>query len=200
MRDAYSQLIRKKTVDFLDSISVRYVHSYISFHSEVGTYGIIEDLLQRKIKVAVPIVGGEPGNESMHHSLIDDLDHLKPGKFGVPEPVSLKENFDLDFDAVLLPVVAFDGEGMRLGYGKGYYDRFLASISPKIMRIGLAFSVQEMDKIPIMSHDQLMNYIITEQSVFFSNRVYNLNFIIVYLHLNQHVLGILPEDFAPSAY
>lgn len=167
MRDAYSQLIRKKTIELLDAISARYVHSYLSFRSEVLTRGIIEDLFERNINVAVPILRGESGNESMHFSLIDHLENIKPGTYGVPEPNSLKEYSESDFDAVLLPIVAFDGKGMRLGYGKGYYDRFLASLSPKVRRIGLAFSIQEMDLIPKMSHDQLMNNVITEQSVFF---------------------------------
>ena len=167
MRDAYSQLIRKKIVDYLDSISAKFVHTYIGFGSEVGTRGLIEDLLGRKLKVAVPLTRGEKNSEHMIHSLIQNLDDLKPGKFGVPEPSHINE-VSLDrFDAVIIPVVAFDGFGMRLGYGKGFYDRFLSLLDPKIRRIGLAFSAQEMDKIPMLSHDELMNSLITEKSHFF---------------------------------
>jgi len=167
MRDAYSQLIRKKTIEYLDSISARFVHSYIGFRSEVATHGIIEDLFERGVKVAVPVVRGESDKEHMVHSLLENPSHLQPGKFGVPEPVNAKEISTSDLDAVLIPIVAFDGFGMRLGYGKGYYDRFLSVLPPKIRRIGLAFSIQEMDKIPMMSHDELINNVITEQSNFF---------------------------------
>ncbi|MFI5263257.1 MAG: 5-formyltetrahydrofolate cyclo-ligase [Candidatus Kapaibacterium sp.] len=163
IRDAYSQLIRKKTVEFLESISARFVHSYIGFRSEVVTKGIIEDLLERGINLVVPVVR----QEKMVHSLLEDLDQLCPGNFGVPEPVNVKEISLTGLDAVIIPVVAFDGFGMRLGYGKGYYDRFLTELPSKVRRIGLAFSNQEMDIIPIMSHDQLMNITITEQSTFF---------------------------------
>src|SRR5438046_8418951 len=86
MRDAYSQLIRKKTIAYLDSISAKFVHTYIGFQSEVRTHTIIEDLFERGIKVAVPILRGQGNERHMSHSLLNDLDHLRPGKFEVPEP------------------------------------------------------------------------------------------------------------------
>jgi 5-formyltetrahydrofolate cyclo-ligase len=167
IRDAYSQLIRKRTLEYLESISAKFVHTYIGFRSEVSTQGLIEDLFERKIKVVVPVIGKNSNNKFFSHSLLDNLDHLQPGKFGVPEPGILKETEISGLDTVIIPIVAFDGEGARLGYGKGYYDRFLSLLPTKVRKIGLAFSIQEMDKIPMMSHDQLMNNIITEQSVFF---------------------------------
>jgi 5-formyltetrahydrofolate cyclo-ligase len=167
MRDAYSHLIRKKIIEYLDSISAKFVHTYIGFGSEVATHGIIKDLLQRNIKVAVPVMRGEKNSERMIHSLLENLDHLESGKFNVPEPTNIKEVSLDTLDAVIIPIVAFDGFGMRLGYGKGFYDRFLSVLDIKINRIGLAFSIQEMDKIPILSHDQLMNSLITENSHFF---------------------------------
>jgi 5-formyltetrahydrofolate cyclo-ligase len=167
MRDAYSQIIRKKLVDYLDSISSKFIHIYISFGSEVNTRGIIEDLFERKIKVAVPLTRGEKNNEHMIHSVLENLDHLKPGKFGVPEPSFINEMNPDNLDAVIIPIVAFDGFGMRLGYGKGYYDRFLSGLDPKIKKIGIAFSQQELEQIPILSHDQLMNNLITEKTYFF---------------------------------
>jgi 5-formyltetrahydrofolate cyclo-ligase len=166
MREAYSQLIRKRTIEFLNSHRIKFIHTYIGFQSEVQTRGIIQDCFERGIKVAVPIVRGEGTNQHMIHSLLENLDNLRPGKFGVPEPEIVKE-VSVDVDAIIIPVVAFDGFGMRLGYGKGFYDKLLATFSPKINRIGLAFSPQEMDMIPMLSHDQLMNVIITEKLNFF---------------------------------
>jgi 5-formyltetrahydrofolate cyclo-ligase len=167
MRDAYSQLIRKKTIEYLDSISAKLVHTYISIQSEVGTKGVIEDLLGKKIQIAVPLTRGEKEDQHMIHSLINDTSQFLPGKFGVPEPANIEEVSVDRLDAVIIPIVAFDGFGMRLGYGKGYYDKFLSGLSPKVKRIGLAFSIQEVDKIPKLPHDELMNSIITEQTHFF---------------------------------
>jgi len=167
MRDAYSHRIRRKTIEYLDSFSPKIVHSYISFGSEVSTHGIIQDLFDRKIKVVVPLTRGEKNNEYMIHSQIEDLEDLRPGNFNVPEPSVIKESSLDQLDAIIIPVVAFDGSGMRLGYGKGFYDKFLSRLDPKIARIGLAFSIQEMDKIPMLPHDELMNSLINEKSHFF---------------------------------
>jgi 5-formyltetrahydrofolate cyclo-ligase len=166
MRDAYSQLIRKKTIAYIDSISAKCIHIYLDFRSEVLTKGIIEDLFDRNIKVVVPLIRGEKGSEHIVHSHLENLFEIHSGKFGVPEPVNEKIVASHEIDSVILPVVAFDGDGVRLGYGKGYYDRFLNGLDPKVDRIGLAFSVQEMDKIPMLSHDQLMYSVVTEQMHF----------------------------------
>jgi len=165
IRDAYSQLIRKKVLAYLDSISAKKVHTYIGFNSEVATRRIIEDLLEKGITVVVPVAG----KEDMRHSLLTDLRDLVPGNFRVPVPKQINEASVADIDAILIPIVAFDGNGMRLGYGKGFYDRFLSTLSPKIKRIGLAFSIQEMEQIPKYSHDELINIAFTEQSDFFFN-------------------------------
>ncbi len=165
--DAYSQLIRKRIIHYLDTISAKCVHIYLGFRSEVRTHGIIEDLFERNIRVAVPITKGGNGSEHLVHCLLEKNSEIHPGKFGVPEPVVVNEISQEEIDAVILPVVAFDGSGVRLGYGKGYYDRFLKGLGAEPDRIGLAFSLQEMDKIPMLSHDQLMYSIITEQTHFF---------------------------------
>ncbi len=166
MRMEYSQRIQKKTIDFLDSISAKFVHSYISFNSEVGTHEILNDLINRKIKVAVPITIGDANSQHMIHSRLDNLEFLRPGKFGVPEPNTTHEISIEKLDAVIIPMVAFDVFGMRLGYGKGFYDKFLSQIPTKVRKIGLAFSIQQVGMIPRFSHDQLINNIITEESNF----------------------------------
>ena len=115
------------------------------------------------MKVVVPAVR----NNVMIHCLIENLENLKPGNFGVPEPEAVHEATVNNIDAVIIPIVAFDGFGMRLGYGKGFYDRFLSTLPHNIERVGLAFSLQEVDSIPMFSHDQLMKNIFTEQTNFF---------------------------------
>ena len=167
LRDAYSHLIRKKVLEYLDSISAKFVHTYIGFHSEVSTTDLLSDLLERKIKIAVPVIQGESSTQFLTHSLLQANEKLLPGKFGVLEPADVREIPLEGLDAVIIPIVAFDGFGMRLGYGKGYYDRFLATLPKQIPRIGLAFSIQEVEKIPILPHDELINFVITEQSIFF---------------------------------
>jgi 5-formyltetrahydrofolate cyclo-ligase len=163
MRDAYSELIRKKLIAYLDNKSAKFVHIYISFRSEVQTTQIIGDLIEREIKIFVPITEGN----RMISSEFENSMEIIPGKYGVPEPKHKKEIIPEEINAVILPLVAFDGDGVRLGYGKGYYDRFLNHLGPETDRVGLAFSIQEMEKIPKLSHDELMFSVITEQNQFF---------------------------------
>ena len=92
---------------------------------------------------------------------------LAPGAYGILEPVEARaERVDpAKIDVVLVPGSVFDYRGGRFGYGGGFYDRFLSRDAPRAVRIGLAFSFQVLDNIPIKPHDELMDYIITERQV-----------------------------------
>ena len=89
---------------------------------------------------------------------------LKINKYGIPEP----EINDIVYpDVLLIPLVAFDKDLNRLGYGGGYYDRLIEKLSKrkKIMKIGLALSVQEIEKVPTNKYDQKLDFIITEKYI-----------------------------------
>ena len=87
---------------------------------------------------------------------------LSVGKMGIPEPYHKKKTYP---DILLVPLVAFDRYNYRLGYGGGYYDRYIKKISntKKILTIGLAFSFQKIDKIPINDYDEKLDFILTER-------------------------------------
>ena len=91
-------------------------------------------------------------------------DLLKVNKYGIPEPEIKKIVYP---DILLIPLVAFDKNLNRLGYGGGYYDRLIERLSKKkkIIKIGLAFSVQKIDKVPIDAYDQKLDYIVTNKYI-----------------------------------
>ena len=91
-------------------------------------------------------------------------DPLKINKYGIAEPTSVKKIYP---DIIFLPLVAFDTDLNRLGYGGGFYDRYLEKILKikKILKIGLGFSYQELKKIPINKHDKKLDLIITEKKI-----------------------------------
>ena len=91
-------------------------------------------------------------------------DPLKINNYGIPEPEIKKLVYP---DILFIPMVAFDKNLNRLGYGRGYYDRFIERLSrkKKIIKIGLAISYQEIKKIPINKHDQKLDYIITNENI-----------------------------------
>ena len=90
---------------------------------------------------------------------------LKINNFGIPEPFKSKK---ITPSVLIIPIVAFDANLNRLGYGGGFYDRFINKIerSKKILKIGLALSCQKINKVPTNKFDRKMNYIFTENKVY----------------------------------
>lgn len=132
---------------------------FVSFNSEVHTHDMIRESFAGKT-VVVPKV--------MHHeiepSLIIDLDSLIEGKFGVPEPIEIMKIAYKNIGLVLVPGIAFDKSGHRIGYGLGYYDKFLKKV-PKAVKVGLCFDFQVVDAIPKETHDVPVDFIVTEERV-----------------------------------
>jgi 5-formyltetrahydrofolate cyclo-ligase len=140
---------------------------YSSKELEVNTRFIIGALLASGNPVIVPIIVRE--DVSLRLSYLKDPSVLVLSTFGVPEPIGSEiPARPEDVDTIILPMLGYDREGGRLGYGAGYYDRFLAR-NPRIRRIGIAFSCQEADKIPCDENDIHMNLIITEEGVVYSD-------------------------------
>ena len=90
-------------------------------------------------------------------------DPLSINTYGIPEPISKKKVYP---EILLIPLVAFDNELNRLGYGGGYYDRYISNLSNKknIIKIGFGFSFQKINKLPINKYDKKLDYIITEKN------------------------------------
>ena len=93
-------------------------------------------------------------------------DTLCLSKFGIPEPIN---SIKITPDVILLPLLAFDKKKNRIGYGKGFYDKFLLKFlnkNKRIMTVGVAFSFQKHHKLPINKRDYRLDYIITEKGIF----------------------------------
>ncbi|WP_129598392.1 5-formyltetrahydrofolate cyclo-ligase [Anaerophilus nitritogenes] len=139
---------------------------YMDFRNEVKTDKIIEDLLSQNKKVVLPISIKET-RQLLLSELRDPKKELSVSSYGILEP---KENFIREvnpktIDLVLVPGVAFDRSGFRIGYGAGYYDRFFQNIHHPIISIALAFDLQIIDKVPTHSLDYPVDYIITEKEI-----------------------------------
>ena len=138
----------------------RIVMFFVSFNSEVNTHEMIKQALKDKT-VVIPKVE----HHGIEPSVIIDFDNLIPcGKFGILEPIEIMKIAYKNINLVLVPGIAFDEEGHRIGYGLGFYDKFLKKV-PKAVKIGLAFDFQIVDKIPTEQHDVPVDFIVTEQRV-----------------------------------
>lgn len=157
LRNKFSQEINNKVLNNTFYKKAKSIFCFIGFGSEVNTIGIIEDSLSNGKKVYVPRVR----NKEMKVIRIDSLDNLKPGVFGILEP---EEGVELkgDCDLILMPGVAFTKEGKRLGYGAGYYDKYLAQYNRDTLKIAIAYSIQVIDFIPTEIYDKTVDYIVTE--------------------------------------
>ncbi len=142
--------IRKHLIGWDVFKQAEIVHSYISIakHREVDTHEIIKYCLAQGKKTVVPIM---EANRQLRHSYLLDVNEVKENDLGVPEPVSeIKANLQL-LDLVLVPLLALDKHGTRLGYGVGYYDGFLSEIPHSTLKIGLladGFNVCSLPKDP----------------------------------------------------
>lgn len=160
-RSALSKAIGKHVLSLLNGADTVLV--YVSKIPEVDTVPLITALLSRGIRVVVPIIERE--RQTLRLSYLDDPSLLAVSTFSVPEPIGHEIPADpRDIPVVIVPMIAYDAKGHRLGYGAGYYDRFL-SLYPHMQKIGIAFSCQEVDCIPADENDVCMDLIVTEEGV-----------------------------------
>jgi 5-formyltetrahydrofolate cyclo-ligase len=141
---------------------------YVSKDQEVKTHDLIKAILIEDFKnVLVPFVSE---NNEIKLSKIKLFSDLLIGKFNILEPRE-KITYQKNVDLIIIPGVAFDEKGNRLGRGRGYYDQFLSEnkIVSKI-KIALAFEEQVIDKIPSELHDIKMDFIITENKIIECNQ------------------------------
>ena len=132
--------------DLAEFEKAKTVFCYVSAGSEVKTLDLIGEMLGKK-KVLVPYCTDKEGN--MIAVEINSPDDLEEGFFGILSPKNPVEFPKSEIDFVIVPAIAFDKDGYRLGYGKGYYDRFLSDINP--YRLGICKKELFLDKLP---HDE----------------------------------------------
>ncbi len=132
---------------------------FVSFNSEVHTHNMIRNSFRSKTIVIPKVMQHE-----IEPSVIIDFDNLISGKFGIKEPIEIMKIAYKNIDLVLVPGIVFDREGHRIGYGFGYYDRFLRKVT-KAVKIGLCFDFQVVDKIPREGHDVPVDFIVTEKRI-----------------------------------
>lgn len=136
---------------------------YVSKEPEVNTFSLISHLLERGTRVVVPIIQRE--DHSLRFSFLNDVSCLKVSTFNVPEPIGNEIPADpKEIQVAVIPLIGFDKHGNRLGYGAGYYDRFLEKY-PWLMKIGIGFACQETDAVPTNRFDITMDYIVTEEGI-----------------------------------
>lgn len=136
--------------------------TFISAFREPDTLEILKKLWSENYKAIVPISDMKSGTLSL--SYIDSMDDLHIGAYGILEPSVIKNADPKAFDVILVPALAFDKNGVRIGFGKGYYDRLLSEVNA--VKVGLCYDFQLHESIPSEEHDVAMDYIVTEKEIY----------------------------------
>lgn len=137
---------------------------YLPFKNEIDTKPLIKKSWQDNKRILVPVCQPE---KKLLLSDLYSFNELKANKYGILEPAKEHQRSTPheEVDLAIIPGVAFDYSGYRLGYGGGYYDRFLDNLLPDCTKIGLVFDFQLIDKVPTEPHDTRVDIILTENRI-----------------------------------
>ena len=167
-RAQYSATITTQLLTMAAYQQAKTVMAYMSFGSEFDTSRFVEQVLREGKKLALPRV------DKINHALvihqIDNVNDVEVGVFSIREPRADAPLIDLsEIDFMLMPGLAFDRTGMRMGYGAGFYDQLLVRIpavknaqTPVSTRVSAVFAMQMVEAVPCTEHDQRIHFIITE--------------------------------------
>ena len=154
----FSQIIKilKK-----EKINNKIIGGYYPVNFEIDDLLLLRKFKDNRFIISLPVI---KKNFQMNFYPWSFSEPLKINRYGIPEPETKNIVYP---DILLIPLLAFDKNLNRLGYGGGYYDRLIKKLSKKknIIKIGLAFSVQEIDKVPVNSYDPKLNYIVTNKYI-----------------------------------
>ncbi len=162
-KNSYDEKIFTKVKNLKAYKEARVLFTFISFGSEVDTLRLIEDALRKGKVVAVPWINKE--KNLMEAKVIRNLEDMYPGLYGILEPSPEAETLKpQEIDLIITPGVAFDNLGGRIGYGGGYYDKFLSEVKASVPKIALSYELQRVDKLPLEPFDMKVTALITEEN------------------------------------
>ena len=153
-----SELIYKQIIDSKILERAEVIMSYMSFQNEIDTEKINEYIISCGKKLLLP--------KMLDREIIKAIEYtgkfIIDNSFGIKEPVG--EIYNGDIDLIIVPGVVFDIEGNRIGYGRGYYDRFL-KLYPRARKISLAYEFQIIDNLEVEEHDEKIDEIVTKNNI-----------------------------------
>jgi 5-formyltetrahydrofolate cyclo-ligase len=166
-KEKTSRVIVQRLMSLPEYEAAQSVAFYVDVRDEVRTRFAIPKALNSGKQILVPFCA----DDQLELCRIENVHELELGRFGVLEPRSeLREASRLataaDVDLIVVPGVAFDRHGGRMGHGLGYYDRLLVDVPPSTVLVGLAFECQVFHDIPVETHDVSMDWVITESTVY----------------------------------
>ena len=167
-KEELSRRITDRLASLTDYAVARAMLIYLDVHPEVQTGHFLPTVWAQNKHLVIPYCHGD----QLRLFRLESLEDLAPGTLGILEPrdglqgSAEREVPVRDIDLFVVPGVAFDRSGGRLGHGKGYFDRLLSSARPDALLVGLAFECQLFPRIPMAQHDVFLDKLITEKAVY----------------------------------
>ena len=159
--EQWSRIITQKVTELEVFDKAERILAYADYNHEVMTGYIVEEAWKRGKEVAVPKVSGK----DMVFYRLTDFSQLEPGYYGIPEPAR-GEAVDWEKGLMIMPGVAFDRDNHRVGYGGGFYDRFLEK-HPELDTVAVAFDFQILSQVPTEPTDLFPDIIVTEKETLY---------------------------------
>ena len=147
----------------IEEIENEYIGTYISFRDELDTKKLNQYLLERELNLALPVIDFK--TKEINFFMYQKDTELIKNKFSILEP---KNKDEVIFPKIIfIPLLGYSKSGFRLGYGGGYYDKYLSKNGVgDVKKIGIAFSFQEVEEIPVEDHDERLDWILTEKHLY----------------------------------
>jgi 5-formyltetrahydrofolate cyclo-ligase len=163
-----SKAILGRLSEFANFLEAKIVLFYLSHKSEVDTRPMIRRAFQLEKIVALPMIDQEKG-EIVPYKISDLKTDTQPGYRGIPEPIPqrCKQIPVQHINLAIIPGIAFDERGGRIGYGTGFYDRFIPELDVTTRKVALSFECQIVQQIPMEPHDRYTDIIITEDRIIY---------------------------------
>tara|TARA_B100000401_G_scaffold355186_1_gene252709 strand:- start:146 stop:691 length:546 start_codon:yes stop_codon:yes gene_type:complete len=151
----------KKILSKLKIKKNKNIGGYYPINCEIGSLKILKKLEKNRFKISLPVI---KKNNVMDFYEWSFMKPLKISRQGIPEPYTVKKVLP---DVLIVPLVGFDKNKFRLGYGGGYYDRYISRLLKikNIVTIGFAFSFQKLKKVPRNKYDQKLDFILTDTGI-----------------------------------
>jgi 5-formyltetrahydrofolate cyclo-ligase len=154
-------------VDRITTLEARCVAGYMAFDGEPELHTALQELAQRGLCLALPVLDTRDG-APMKMRRWWARTKMRPNRYGIPEPVEGEEIPGTEIDIILMPLVAYDTTGTRLGMGSAYYDRYLHELAgrDRPLRVGVAYAAQQLEHIPRQPWDVPMHALANENGWF----------------------------------
>ena len=169
LRQEKSEKILKRVIGLEKFQSAQWLFSYVSLEYEVNTYPLIDHAQQLGKKMAVPVIFNKEKKRGRFviSEVWDRFLEFEIGPFRIQQPKSqfIRPVEPKKIEIAMIPCVAFDKKGRRLGHGKGFFDRFLGELSVGCLKVGIGFDFQLVSELPQEPHDLPLDLIVTDRQI-----------------------------------